>query len=43
MAMPLSYVNALYRIAEQRAKTEEGKKRMEGEMLEDGLEEMVGQ
>lgn len=36
--MPLSYINALYRIAEERIKTEEGKKQAEAEALEDELE-----
>jgi hypothetical protein len=38
MYMPLSYINALYRIAEERIKTEEGKKQAEAEALEDELE-----
>lgn len=38
MNMPLSYINALYRIAEERSKTEDGKKQQEAEMVEDELE-----
>lgn len=38
MNMPLSYLDALYRIAEERIKSEEGKKQVEGEALEDELE-----
>lgn len=36
--MPISYVNMMYQIAEQRAKTEEGKQQQAGEVLEDELE-----
>ena len=36
--MPLSYIDALYRIAETRLKTEEGKKQLESEAIEDELE-----
>lgn len=36
--MPLSYINALYRIAEERIKSEEGKKQLEAEALEDEME-----
>lgn len=36
--MPLSYINALYRIAETRLKTEEGQNQTKSEMLEDELE-----
>lgn len=39
--MPLSYINSLYKIAEQRMKTEEGRKQAEAEALEDELEEAV--
>ena len=38
MNMPLSYIDSLYRIAEERLKTEEGKKQLEAETLEDELE-----
>ena len=41
MNMPLSYINSLYKIAEQRMKTEEGQKQAEAEALEDELEEAV--
>ena len=41
MNMPVSYVSALYQIAEARAKTEEGQKQQQGEALEDGLEELM--
>ena len=36
--MPLSYIDALYRIAEERLKTEEGKKQAEAETIEDEME-----
>ena len=36
--MPLSYIDALYRIAETRIKTEEGKKQLEAEAIEDEME-----
>lgn len=36
--MPLSYINALYKIAEQRSKTKEGQDQMKGEALEDEME-----
>ena len=36
--MPLSYIDALYRIAEARLKTEEGKKQAEAEAMEDEME-----
>jgi len=39
--MPLSYIDALYRIAEERLKTEEGKKQLESEALEDELEDAL--
>lgn len=39
--MPLSYIDSLYRIAELRLKTEEGKKRLEAEAIEDELEEAM--
>ena len=34
MNMPLSYIDALYRIAEERLKTEEGKKQLEQKLEE---------
>lgn len=39
--MPLSYINALYKIAWERSKTEEGRKEKEAEAIEDEIEEMV--
>lgn len=36
--MPLSYIDTLYRIAEERLKTEEGKKQAEAEAIEDEME-----
>lgn len=36
--MPLSYIDSLYRIAEARLKTEEGKKQAGAEAIEDELE-----
>ena len=36
--MPLSYIDALYRIAEERIKTDDGKQQVEAEALEDELE-----
>lgn len=36
--LPLSYINSLYRIAEQREKTEQGKKAHESEVIEDEME-----
>ena len=36
--MPLSYIDALYRIAEDRLKTEEGQKQLEAETIEDEME-----
>lgn len=39
--MPLSYVDTLYRIAEERIKSEQGKKQLEAEAVEDELEEVV--
>jgi hypothetical protein len=41
MHLPLSYINQLYLIAEQREKTKEGQERREGEVLEDELEEAM--
>ena len=38
MNMPLSYIDTLYRIAEERLKTEEGKKQAEAEAIEDEME-----
>ena len=38
MNMPLSYIDALYRIAEARLKTEEGRKQLEAEAIEDEME-----
>lgn len=39
--MPLSYINALYRIAEERLKTEEGKQQAESEAIEDEMEAVL--
>ena len=41
MNLPLSYINALYRIAEQKMKDEEARKQFEAEQMEDGLEEAM--
>jgi hypothetical protein len=38
MNMPLSYIDSLYRIAEARLKTEEGRKQLEAEAIEDEME-----
>jgi len=38
MNMPLSYLNSLWVIAEQRAKSEEGKNQMAAEAIEDEME-----
>jgi hypothetical protein len=38
MNLPLTYINALYRIAEEREKTREGQKQHEAEQLEDEME-----
>lgn len=38
MNLPLSYINALYRIAEEREKTREGQEARKSEVLEDELE-----
>jgi hypothetical protein len=38
MNLPLSYINALYRIAEEQSKTKEGKEQKSAEVLEDELE-----
>lgn len=42
MHLPLSYINQLYLIAEQREKTKEGQNQHENEILEDELEEAMG-
>ena len=39
--MSLSTINILYKIAEERAKSEQGKKELEAEALEDGVEELM--
>ena len=41
MNLPLSYINALYRIAEQKMEDEEARKQPEAEQMEDGLEEAM--
>jgi len=41
MHLPLSYMNVLYRIAEERVKTKEGQEQQEGEVLEDELEAAI--
>ena len=41
MELPLSYINALYLIAEQKMKDEEARKQLEAEQMEDGLEEAM--
>ena len=38
MNMPLSYIDALYRIAEERLKTKEGQEQSEAEAIEDEME-----
>lgn len=38
MELPLSYINALYRIAEEREKTKEGQEQHKAEQLEDEME-----
>ncbi len=38
MNLPLSYINTLYRIAEQRSKTKEGQEAHNAEAMEDELE-----
>jgi hypothetical protein len=40
--MPLSYIAALYQIAEQRVKTDEGKRQKASEDFEDDLEASAG-
>lgn len=41
MNMPLTYINALYRIAEERNKSQEGRAESEAEQMEDAIEEAV--
>ena len=41
MYLPLSSINALYLIAVERHKTEQGKKQEEAERVQDELEEMM--
>ena len=41
--MPLSYMNTLYWLAEQKIKTEEGKKELAASELEDELEEVASE
>lgn len=38
MYMPLSYIDALYRIAEERLKTKEGQEQAQAETIEDEME-----
>jgi hypothetical protein len=38
MNLPLSYINGLYKIAEEEMKTEAGRKEKENEILEDEME-----
>lgn len=38
MNMPLSYINILYKIAEERINTKEGQEQKEAEILEDEME-----
>ena len=38
MNLPLSYINALYRIAENREKTQQGQEQHMGEQIEDEME-----
>lgn len=38
MNMPLSYINILYKIAEERINTKEGQEQHEAEILEDEME-----
>ena len=42
MNMSLSKLNCLYRIAEQKAKSENGQKQVESEMIEDEMEAAMG-
>ena len=41
MSLPLSTINALYLIAVERHKTEQGKEQEESEKVQDELEEMM--
>jgi hypothetical protein len=41
MDMSLSKINCLYRIAEQKSKSEAGKKQMSSEVIEDEMEAMM--
>lgn len=41
MNLPLSYINALYQIAERKMKDEEERKQHEAEQMEDGIEEAM--
>lgn len=41
MNLPLSYINALYRIAENREKTQQGQEQHMGEQIEDEMEAAV--
>lgn len=41
MNLPLSYINTLYRIAEEREKTKEGQDAHSAEIIEDELEAAV--
>lgn len=36
--MPLSYIDSLYRIAEERLKTKEGQEQLQAEAIEDEME-----
>ena len=36
--MPLSYINTLYKIAEEQSKTKEGQEQKQAEVLEDEME-----
>ena len=38
MNMPLSYINTLYKIAEEQSKTKEGQEQKQAEVLEDEME-----
>ena len=38
MNLPLSYINGLYKIAEEEMKDEQARKAKEGEILEDEME-----
>ena len=39
--MPFTYINTLYKIAEEREKTREGQKAHESEVLEDEMEAAI--